>query len=137
MVVVHRLRSEAVEVERQSADVSGEPHFRDSQLHERGAPRLDRVRAHTLLPRRATLNHVGGSRSTTHGGGAFADVGLFHFCEVTLCILPEPASRPLFSAGENARQGVMRVATLYFVTDARRPGVSPAGIALKISSPRL
>ena len=30
----------------------------------------------------------------------------------------------------------MRVATLYFVTDVRRPGVSPAGIALSISSPR-
>ena len=29
----------------------------------------------------------------------------------------------------------MRVATLYFVTDVRCPGVSPAGIALKISSP--
>jgi hypothetical protein len=38
---------------------------------------------------------------------------------------------------EGVSQLFMRVATLYFVTDVRRPGVSPAGIALKISSPRL
>ena len=35
------------------------------------------------------LNHVGGWRFTTHGGGAFAEVGLFHFCEVTSCSLTE------------------------------------------------
>src|SRR6266540_6537056 len=34
-------------------------------------------------------------------------------------------------------QRVIRVATLYFVTDVRRPGVSPAGIAFSTSSPRL
>src|SRR5439155_428325 len=34
------------------------------------------------------------------------------------------------------RQSAMRNATLYFVTDARRPGVSPAGIAFRASSPR-
>jgi hypothetical protein len=34
-------------------------------------------------------------------------------------------------------QFFMRVATLYFVTEVRCPGVSPAGIAFKISSPRL
>jgi hypothetical protein len=32
---------------------------------------------------------------------------------------------------------VMRLATSYLVTDARRPGVSPAGIAFSASSPRL
>ena len=36
-----------------------------------------------------------------------------------------------------AGQGVMRTATSYFVTEARRPGVSPAGIACRTSSPRL
>jgi hypothetical protein len=30
----------------------------------------------------------------------------------------------------------MRVATSYFVTDARRPGTSSAGIAFNTSSPR-
>jgi hypothetical protein len=34
-------------------------------------------------------------------------------------------------------QGVMRIATSYFVTEVRCPGVSPAGIAFSISSPRL
>ena len=34
-------------------------------------------------------------------------------------------------------QVVMRIATSYFVTEERCPGVSPAGIALRISSPRL
>jgi hypothetical protein len=38
--------------------------------------------------------------------------------------------------GPGALYVVMRVATLYFVTDVRRPGVSPAGIAFSISSPR-
>ena len=32
-------------------------------------------------------------------------------------------------------QRFMRVATLYFVTEVRCPGVSPAGIALRTSSP--
>ena len=35
------------------------------------------------------------------------------------------------------RQLVMRVATLYLVTDVRRPGVSPAGIAFRTSSARV
>jgi hypothetical protein len=35
------------------------------------------------------------------------------------------------------RYSVMRNATWYFVTDERLPGVSPAGIALSASSPRL
>jgi hypothetical protein len=34
-------------------------------------------------------------------------------------------------------QGVMRIATSYFVTEDRWPGVSPAGIAFSTSSPRL
>jgi hypothetical protein len=39
--------------------------------------------------------------------------------------------------GNAVSQLFMRVATLYFVTDVRLPGVSPTGIALSISSPRL
>jgi hypothetical protein len=33
------------------------------------------------------------------------------------------------------RYAFMRVVTSYFVTDVRRPGVSPAGIASSVSSP--
>jgi hypothetical protein len=40
----------------------------------------------------------------------------------------------LIDAGD---QGVMRIATSYFVTEERCPGVSPAGIAFSVSSPRL
>ena len=36
-----------------------------------------------------------------------------------------------------AGQGVMRIATSYFVTELRCPGVSPAGIAFSVSSPCL
>ena len=36
-----------------------------------------------------------------------------------------------------SNQGVMRIATSYFVTEVRCPGVSPAGIAFSISSARL
>jgi hypothetical protein len=63
---------------------------------------------------------------------------------------PEPLLQTLLAAGGvgphswrrsqsavGAPQLFMRVATLYFVTDVRCPGVSPAGIAFKISSPRL
>ena len=34
-------------------------------------------------------------------------------------------------------QSAMRCATSYFVTETRRPGVSPVGIALSVSSPCL
>jgi hypothetical protein len=45
-----------------------------------------------------------------------------------------PVGRVLLGGGN---QGVMRIATSYFVTEARSPGVSPAGIAFSTSSPRL
>ena len=34
------------------------------------------------------------------------------------------------------RQTCMRIATVYFVTDRRLPGVSPAGMASRAASPR-
>lgn len=37
----------------------------------------------------------------------------------------------------DGRYDVMRVATSYFATEVRRPGVSPVGIESRISSPRL
>lgn len=40
------------------------------------------------------------------------------------------------SGGAPGRQRVIRVATSYLATDVRRPGVSSAGIAFRISSPR-
>ncbi len=49
-------------------------------------------------------------------------------------------AHPLSHGGgpiEAGDQGVMRIATSYFVTEERCPGVSPAGIAFSISSPRL
>ena len=36
-----------------------------------------------------------------------------------------------------SRQAVRRIGTAYFSTDTRRPGVSPAGIALSNASPRV
>jgi hypothetical protein len=52
---------------------------------------------------------------------------------------PSPAMRAT-SSGPGWRTGrgysVMRNATSYLVTDARRPGVSAAGIAFSASSPR-
>jgi hypothetical protein len=60
---------------------------------------------------------------------------------------PQTRRHRLLRAGAtNARAGrghtpepqdFMRVATLYFVTEVRCPGVSPAGIALRIASPVL
>ena len=50
------------------------------------------------------------------------------------------AAALLLSSPASARvlvQSVIRNATWYFETDVRLPGVSPAGIALSASSPRL
>ena len=48
-----------------------------------------------------------------------------------------PGVAALPSCSRLLAQTVIRCATSYFATDVRRPGVSPAGIALSISSPFL
>ena len=70
---------------------------------------------------------------------------MFDDCVGTTFLTPhaQPTESDLGESGSPACAGlpfsfycVMRIATSYFETDVRCPGVSSLGIALRISSPR-
>ena len=97
VVVVHRLRRDAVEVDRQPAHVGREPHFGDSELHKSCAPRLDSVRRTSFVLSPGTEPRGRLSIHDPRWGGRRGR-GAVPFLGGHSVSLPEPRSQSAFSA---------------------------------------